>query len=396
MSDRFHVTYELTLDPGENPEKHIRALQLEQSAELPEKVVHSLGMQHVMGSVSHIEQQDEHRTRVTIGWPSQNHGNEITQFLNVLFGNISLKQGIAIIDIRWEDVSTSAGLFGGPAMGITRIRKNWGVNDRALSCTALKPMGLSTRELAELTYQFALGGIDIIKDDHGLANQVTAPFAERVRQCVNAVDRAAQKTGRRSRYFPNITTEPQRVTERYEMAAELGADGVLFAPMLSGPALMHHLARSSTELPIMAHPAFSGSLIAHGVGETEFDFPEAARHGSGRPLAYRHSNHGFEPGLLYGALFRALGADFLIYPNTGGRFSFSRKVCEAINREARRSDLPFAPSFPTPAGGMQRENMSFWLENYGKDTVFLIGGSLYEDPLGIEEAAKTVASILNR
>jgi len=32
-------------------------------------------------------------------------------------------------------------------------------------------MGLTNKELAELASKFALGGIDIIKDDHGLANQ---------------------------------------------------------------------------------------------------------------------------------------------------------------------------------------------------------------------------------
>jgi hypothetical protein len=37
--------------------------------------------------------------------------------------------------------------------------------------TALKPMGSTTAELAKMAYDFAKGGIDIIKDDHGLADQ---------------------------------------------------------------------------------------------------------------------------------------------------------------------------------------------------------------------------------
>ena len=35
-------------------------------------------------------------------------------------------------------------------------------------------------ELAEIAYRCALGGADIVKDDHGLANQKTAPFRERL------------------------------------------------------------------------------------------------------------------------------------------------------------------------------------------------------------------------
>ena len=420
MSDSFHVTYLLTLSPGERAEKRIRELQLEQSTELPEEVVSRLGMQHVTGSASDIEILDERFVRVTIAWPANNHGNEITQFLNVLFGNISMKSGIAIIDIRWEDV---AGLFSGPAFGIERIRKEWGILDRALGCTALKPMGFTSAQLAELAYQFALGGMDIIKDDHGLANQPTARFEERVRLCVQAMDRAAQKTGRRSRYFPNVTAGPNQAEDRYALAAELGADGVLLAPMLAGPALMHHLARTSIELPIMAHPAFSGSYVAHGLS----DRPVAGSIATGTQAGTQTGNevgaeigaaagnevgaevgaaagssgtvqaesfHGFEPGLFYGGMMRALGADFVIYPNTGGRFSFNNKVCEAINRQARASDLPYPASFPTPGGGMQRNRMDYWLDNYGTDTTFLMGGSLFEDPDGIEAASRSFMETL--
>ncbi len=392
MPDSFHVTYLLTLSPGEHAEKRIRDLQLEQSAELPDGVVSALGMQDVTGTVTGMEQLDELRVSVTIAWPRNNHGNEITQYLNVLFGNISMKQGIAITDIRWEDVG---GLFSGPAFGIERIRQSWDIPDRALGCTALKPMGFSSGQLADLAFQFALGGIDIIKDDHGLANQPTAPFEERVRLCVNAVDRAAQKTGRRSRYFPNISADPHQAENRYAVAAELGADGVLLAPMLAGPALMHHLAHSSIDLPIMAHPSFSGSYVAHGLSNRRVAGGAAGDAVAGSSGAMKsESMHGFEPGLFYGGMMRALGADFVIYPNTGGRFFFSSEICEAINRQARASDLPYPASFPTPGGGMQRDRMTYWLENYGTDTTFLMGGSLFEDPAGIEEASRSFMDAL--
>ena len=474
MSDRFHVTYLLTLAPGEDAEERIRALQLEQSAELPDAVVHALGMQEVTGLVTELREIGEpespgepktsgdagsigkpgatrrseaaasgtsagsgarpRQVQVTIAWPKNNHGNEITQFLNVLFGNISMKRGIAITGIQWEDVSggdvttrgettsgddtTSggeaaiggrSGLLAGPAIGVDRLREKWGVHGRALACTALKPMGYSSEKLADLAYRFALGGVDIIKDDHGLADQPTAPFAERVRLCVEAVDRAAQKTGRRSRYFPNITTDPHRVAERFEQAADLGADGVLLIPMLVGPALMHHLARLGTGLPIMAHPAFSGTFIAHdavafravsesgATGMVHGANPETSSHTllpDDAPPASTPSLHGFEPGLFYGGLMRALGADFTIYPNTGGRFSFTREVCDAINSHARNPGLPFAPCFPAPGGGIQRDRMPVWLENYGADTTFLMGGSLFEDPAGIEAASRAFMDTL--
>jgi ribulose-bisphosphate carboxylase large chain len=66
-------------------------------------------------------------------------------------------------------------------------------------------MGLSSKELADLAYQFVLGGMDIIKDDHGLSDQSCAPFDERVRLCAAAVQKGIKETGRPCLYVPNIT-----------------------------------------------------------------------------------------------------------------------------------------------------------------------------------------------
>ncbi|MDG5767912.1 RuBisCO large subunit C-terminal-like domain-containing protein [Balneolales bacterium ANBcel1] len=390
MADSFQVTYLLSLADGENVNDRVLALQLEQSAELPESVVASMGVSGVKGRIVQQSRPSPRQVLVTIAWPGQNHAGEITQFLNILFGNISLKRGIAILDIQWDALTPD--LFKGPAWGIDRFRQDWDIPHRALSCTALKPMGYPTGKLAAIAHQFAEGGIDIIKDDHGLTNQEPAPFRKRVAACVQAMDKAAQNTGRRSRYFPNITTEPHLLRERYEMAAELGADGVLLAPMLTGLASMHYLAQLPVDLPIMAHPAFSGPFVAHHPSVHALKNNGAAsEEASGIP---GESLHGFEPGLFFGALWRALGADFVIYPNAGGRFSFSPDTCLSINKEALRQDIPFPRTFPTPGGGVRADRMPYWLQQYGKEITFLIGGNLYEDPAGIYHASRAFSESL--
>lgn len=472
MSNTFAVTYLLTLSDGETIEERIRQLQLEQSAELPDSVVASLGMDRVTGRVerhpddtpvpallSGMERSSDDTSvpatfsgmkrtdlqhLITIHWPLENIGGDLSQLLNILFGNVSMKHGVALLDIAWDQLAPSmpekealnrntqsidalnndapgkesfsredpgedtlgidasgkeslskedpgevrsrevepgrettkvenAGrtLPGGPSMGIDAIRRKWQIPDRALSSTALKPLGSRTEQLAERAYHFARGGIDLIKDDHGLFDQSVAPFRKRVEACLQAVDRASQETGYRSRYFPNITADGDDTLRRFEWAVRQGVDGVMLAPMLSGLPMMHKMARMETGIPIMAHPAFSGSFIARNT------WP-----------------HGFEPSLFYGALWRAFGADFIIYPNTGGRFSFDATTCEAINREASRPDRPFVRSFPTPGGGVQLDKMPHWLERYGPDTVFLIGGSLYDKPQGIEAAARALTNQL--
>ncbi len=258
-------------------------------------------------------------------------------------------------------------LFKGPQFGIEGVRSRYEITGRPLSATALKPLGCSSKALADLAFQFAVGGIDLIKDDHGLANQVYAPFEERVRACVGAIRKAAQRMGRRSYYFPNITADAGEVESRYRVAEESGADGVLICPHVAGLTMMHRLARMEGELPVIAHPAFAGSLTTD-------------------------ESQGFAPDFLYGQLWRALGADFVIYPNTGGRFSFTLPQCRSINKAARRPDTLFKASLPMPGGGIKVENVSRWMNEYGTDTCFLIGGSLYQHTRGIEAASRVFAN----
>ncbi len=362
MEAAFQVRYRITVLKGENIDQKIQDICLEQSVEMPADVLPADIRNHIVGKPVAVEKINPTLFEVIIEWPVANIGDEITQFINILFGNISLKPGILIIGVEWEKLDH---LFYGPKFGIRKIRQMWDIQDRALSSTALKPMGYTAKQIGELCYEFALGGIDIIKDDHGLANQTYAPFADRVASCVEAIQTAARETGRRSRYFANITSSPSKTIENYILAAELGADGVLFAPQLSGFDILQELTNMEIDLPIMAHPSFSGSYVIH-------------------------RNHGFTPSFYYGELWRALGADFVIYPNSGGRFSFTPDECQHINNAARNAMASFKPTFPTPGGGIDRNKIRKWISLYGNDTVMLIGGSLYQHPLGIRKAAEEI------
>jgi ribulose-bisphosphate carboxylase large chain len=91
------------------------------------------------------------------------------------------------------------------------LRKQLGVPERAITATATKPMGLSSKVLAKMAYDYALGGLDIVKDDHGLSDQRFAPYQERVRQCADAVAEANAKTGGKCIYFPSVTAPADQV-----------------------------------------------------------------------------------------------------------------------------------------------------------------------------------------
>src|SRR5207244_6763248 len=84
--------------------------------------------------------------------------------------------------------------------------------------------------------------------------------------------------------------------------------------------------------------------------------------------------------VLLGDLFRVAGSDAVIYPNVGGRFTFSEATCAAINARLRGPLGPVPPSFPVPAGGIDAARVPHWIERYGADTIFLIGGGLSAPP----------------
>ncbi|MEQ8523608.1 RuBisCO large subunit C-terminal-like domain-containing protein [Gracilimonas sp.] len=364
--DRFTVQYNITCYEGENIDEKLRWICLEQSVELPEEVVPQKILDKVTGNVGQVEQQSENQFKVHIDWPVENIGNDATQFLNILYGNISLKRGIKITSVDWSSLT---GLLKGARFGISGIREEFGIHDRAMACGVLKPMGLSADELSVQAKEFALGGIDMIKDDHGLANQSYAPFEERVNRVAEVLQKAMTETGILTRYFPNITTAGSKLMQQYELAADLGADGVMIIPELCGYESMHELAQSKLDLPVIAHPAFSGTFVTD-------------------------PDHGFTPSFLYGELYRAFGADFTVYPNTGGRFSFTPEECNDLNDSARTLDSPFKPIFPMPGGGMKRETIPNWIKEYGKDTIFLLGASMLQHPGGIRKASEEVKEIL--
>jgi len=87
-------------------------------------------------------------------------------------------------------------------------------------------------------------------------------------------------------------------------------------------------------------------------------------------------------------LGRLAGADVTIFPNFGGRFSFSREACLAIADAAKQPLGGLKPIFPAPAGGMRVERVDDMLAFYGVDAVLLIGGDLHRHPNGIYAASQ--------
>jgi ribulose-bisphosphate carboxylase large chain len=279
---------------------------------------------------------------VVLGIAPATTGNETSQLVNMLFGNCSLQPEVELIDVAFP-AGYEKGIPGTALRhrGHPQARRR---GEARADLHGVEAPGVEPEYLAHLARTFALAGLDVIKDDHGIANQVYAPFEARVRAVQRAVTEANRETGGNTLYAPTFSGGPRALAEQARIAKECGVRLALVAPMLVGlPAFVE--LQVELDIPVMAHPAFAGA---------------------GR----------IAPPLLLGKLFRLLGADATIFPNHGGRFSYSRATCMGIAAAARAPWQSVRPTLPVPAGGMTLERVPEMLEGYGPDTMLLIGGGL--------------------
>ena len=98
--------------------------------------------------------------------------------------------------------------------------------------------------MASLAYDFAVAGLDIVKDDHGLADHEFCPFEKRVELCQRAVEKANAETGGATLYAPNLIGAPETIYRQLAFARQAGVGALMISPMLVGPAFLHELAAS--------------------------------------------------------------------------------------------------------------------------------------------------------
>ena len=343
MPSSLLATYHVTSD-ARSIDDRARAIAVEQSVEMPVSAIdNDFVLSEIVGRVESVRVLEADRLfEVRIALNAETMGDDAGQLINMLFGNTSLHDDVVLHDVELPGAMVET--FAGPRHGLPGLRQRIGAGERALTCSALKPQGLPAEKLVELAQRFAQGGIDYIKDDHGLADQSYSPFALRV----TAVGEALRASGQGpTRYVPSLSGDLDTMRRQIKVAADAGIDTVMVAPMIAGLANFHRLVREHTAVAFFAHPAMAG----------------AAR---------------IAPPLLLGKIFRMFGADAVVFPNHGGRFGYSPETCRYIARAARDDWHGLRPSVPVPAGGMTRDRVREMLDFYGADIMLLIGGGLLE------------------
>jgi ribulose-bisphosphate carboxylase large chain len=350
---RLQAIYHICCDAGAI-EARAQAIAIEQSVEMPLAAIDDAFIHRdIVGRVEEIRALAAGHYEARISLAAATIGRDAGQLINMLFGNTSIHADVTLNDAVIPDAI--AALFGGPRYGLDGLRQRVGAGKRALTCSAIKPQGLPPDKLAAIARRFADGGIDYIKDDHGLADQAYAPFAARVVAIATAL------RGTAARYVPSITGDLDAMRAQLAMARDAGIDTAMVAPMVAGLSNFHRLVADNADFAFLAHPSLAG----------------AAR---------------IAPPFHFGGLFRMLGADAVIFPNHGGRFGYSPETCRQIANRALAAQAGLRACMPVPAGGMSRERVPEMLAFYGSDIMLLIGGGLLEARERLTEATAAFVS----
>src|SRR5262249_22065130 len=171
-------------------EERARAIAVEQSVEMPVAAIEDDFVRaEIVGHVEAITERGNSLFEVRISLAAETVGRDPGQLINMLFGNTSLHEDVVLTDAAFR--RDRVGVWGGPRHGLHELRRRVAAPARALTCSPLKPQGLPAARLAELAKSFAQGGVDYIKDDHGLGDQDLSPFPPRLATVAAALRRLA-------------------------------------------------------------------------------------------------------------------------------------------------------------------------------------------------------------
>lgn len=293
---------------------------------------------------------------VRIALPTVNFGPSLPAALTALLGNDSSTSVEAkLVDLEIPDDFARA--LGGPRHGVAGVRDLVGVHDRPLLLNMIKPCtGLTPTSGAEIFYQTALGGVDLIKDDELLADPEYSPVVERVVAYNDAARRAYEETGHTAMYIPNVTDRPIRTVENARRAVDAGARAVMVTYATVGYGGLQDLAEA-IEVPILGHFAGTGPY---------FEGPRT----------------GMSAALAAGMLPRLAGADLILMTTPYSGYPIRRLSYLRTAQQIAAPRPHIARALPVIGGGVHPGTVARYVEELGPDIVLGVGGAIQGHPGG--------------
>ena len=203
---------------------------------------------------------DKRHFIIRIAFPATNFGPSFAMMLSSVIGNISSSGEVKLLDLEFPDSYLKE--FKGPKFGVQGIRDLLGVYDRPLLNNMIKPCtGLDPQKTAELAYEAARGGVDIIKDDELVSNPPHCPLIDRVKAVMPALKKADEEKGEKTLYAFNITDRTENLKKNAMAVIENGGNCLLVNYNTIGLDASRMLAEDpDINVPILAHSDYTGAV----------------------------------------------------------------------------------------------------------------------------------------
>lgn len=337
---------------------------------------------------AYVYNLDPHTGIVDIAYPFEafEHGN-VPQILSSVAGNVFGMKEVAhlrLLDMAFPKKMVKQ--YKGPAFGIPGIRKLFGVKERPLVGTIIKPkMGLNVRDHAKVAYDAWIGGCDIVKDDENLTSQKFNQFEKRFLATIKARDRAEKKTGEKKVYMVNVTAETEEMLKRAKFVTRHGGEYAMVDIVTVGWSALQTLRAHNRKLKLVLH--------AHRAGHAAFT---------------RDQKHGIAM-LVLCKLCRLIGLDQLHAGTMVGKMADAgvQEVVRHRNALVMKStpaDSIMAlgqewgdikPAMPVASGGLHPAHFPFIVEHIGKDVLLQAGGGIHGHPKGTIAGAKAARDAID-
>ncbi|MHA1906729.1 MAG: RuBisCO large subunit C-terminal-like domain-containing protein [Candidatus Thorarchaeota archaeon] len=296
-----------------------------------------------------------------IAFPWENFGQQIPMLLSTVIGNISLGP-IKCLDMKFPKSWLKG--FKGPKFGIKGLRKLMKVKKRPFVNNMIKPCVYTSCDMgAELCYEAAVGGADIIKDDELLANPDFNTLEDRIPRFMEAIDRADAEKGEKTLFTVNITDNVRKMFENAERAIELGANGLMVNYLAVGYSAFREISEDpSLNVPLLAHMDVTGAISYS---------PDI----------------GIGTNLVIGKLPRICGSDISVFPAPYGKAPLLKGRFMDM---ARAMVLPLhniEQTAPMPSGGISPGHVEDVIDDLGPDIVIGTGAGIHAHPDGPKAGA---------
>ncbi|MBY8991703.1 MAG: ribulose 1,5-bisphosphate carboxylase [Candidatus Lokiarchaeota archaeon] len=301
---------------------------------------------------------------VQIGFPIINiQGMGIPMLLTSVIGNISITHGLKLVDLAFPKAWLEE--YKGPKFGIDGLRKLLNVPERPLLNNMVKPCTGHTADVAaDLVYQAAVGGCDVVKDDELISNPSFNTLEERIVKVMEAVDKADSEKGEKTLYTINITTKFPEMFEYADKMIELGANALMINYLTTGFEALRQIAEDpSIKVPILGHMDFGGTYFGGmWTGMTSM--------------------------LIFAKLPRICGADTVVIPAPYGKAEILDERYEQNLKALRFPFQHIRPTLPMPSGGITPGMVEKCMKEAGNDILIGSGGGIHSHPDGPTSGAK--------